>query len=97
MNKIKDIPFNKSSSRKEDINPQREFDGVTVVTGIQNIEEQRVLYAKPTVVEEGLLLPFTYIKTIQNNNPVDMLCYMLIDKSTIKEAIDLIKDYDDGK
>ena len=55
------------------------------------------MIAKPTVAPEGLLIPFTYVKTIQDNKPIDTLYYMLIDKETLKETAKLIRECDDGK
>lgn len=97
MDRITDVPFDKSSSRKEDIYNQKKCNGILVVDKLQSIDDQRVMIAKPTVVPEGLLIPFTYVKTIHDNKPIDTLYYMLIDKETLKETAKLIREYDDGK
>lgn len=97
MDKITDVPFDKSSSRKEDIYNQKKCNGILVVDKLQSIDDQRIMIAKPTVAPEGLLIPFTYVKTIQDNKPIDTLYYMLIDKETLKETAKLIRECDDGK
>ncbi len=47
---------------------------------------------KPMIVEEGLLVPFVYYSGFDNK-----ISYLLIEKSIIKEAINLVKDLDDGR
>lgn len=47
---------------------------------------------KPMIVEEGLLVPFVYYSGLDNK-----ILYLLIEKSIIKEAINLVKDLDDGR
>lgn len=47
---------------------------------------------KPMIVEEGLLVPFIYYSGFDNK-----IAYLLIEKSVIKEVINLVKDLDDGR
>ena len=99
MNRIIEVPVKKSTNRKEVITKQRQYNGIPVVNAIQTIDdfEARVFQGRPTVVDEGLLIPFSYAKTIQAGKLTDTLYYLLIDKETLREAYKLIRDEDDGK
>lgn len=97
MDHLRDVPKKNSTNRMEIIKSQKQIDGIKVVDRLQSIEEQRVVAGSPKVVQEGLLLPFTYIEKIHNGKPIDTLYYLLINKETLKEVAKLIKEYDDGK
>lgn len=47
---------------------------------------------KPMIVKEGLLVPFVYYSGLDNR-----ISYLLIEKSIIKEAINLVKDLNDWR
>lgn len=47
---------------------------------------------KPMIVKEGLLVPLVYYSGLDNR-----ISYLLIEKSIIKEAINLVKELDDGR
>ena len=54
--------------------------------------------AKPTVVEDGLLVPIIYTHFDNSRKHAeDLLYYMLIRKDVLKEVVKLIKEYDDDK
>lgn len=97
MDKLKEVSNKNSDSKREIIENEKEFEGVKVIDTLQSIEEQRIVVGYPKVVQEGLLLPFTYVKTIQDNKPIDTLYYLLINKSILKQVAQLIREYDDGK
>lgn len=97
MDKLKKVLHKNSDSKREIIENEKEFEGIKVIDTLQSIEEQRVVVGYPKVVEEGLLLPFTYVKTIHDNKPIDTLYYLLINKSVLKQVAQLIREYDDGK
>lgn len=99
MNKIVEVPIKKSTNRKEVITSQKQYNGIPVVDAIQTIDDiqARIFQGRPTVVEEGLLIPFSYAKTVQAGKLTDTVYYLLIDKKTLKEAYQLVRDEDDGK
>lgn len=63
---------------------------VHITRSISN-EEYSYIY-KPMIVKEGLLVPFVYYSGLDNR-----ISYLLIEKSIIKEAINLVKDLDDWR
>ena len=72
----------------ESLIPQKKYDGVTIISKIKIIEDDKAIYIKPTFTEDGLLIPFAY---------ASFMFYMLIDNNTLKDIAKLIRDYDDGK
>jgi len=57
-----------------------------------------IVTAQPTVVEEGLLIPIIYTHFDNyKKRAEDLLYYMIIKKDVLKDALNLIKEYDDDK
>lgn len=77
----------------------KEYKNVKVIDNFRTLNSKYgPVNAKPTVVEDGLLVPIIYTHFDNSRKHAeDLLYYMLIRKDILKEVVKLIKEYDDDK
>lgn len=77
----------------------KEYRNIKVIDNFRTLNSKYgPVNAKPTVVEDGLLVPIIYTHFDNSRKHAeDLLYYMLIRKDVLKEVVKLIKEYDDDK